>query len=136
MLAYNPQCIHHLSCQVNIYFYINIDFCLCLVILYIWIYVCFLSRNIYIRICIFWMGLKRGTMLVYFFFSLLAISMPNCLSRTQTQRSQNSPAYRGNTHLEPVTTLTLMHMKLKRRQRQIGRELEKEYWDDVLASHP
>ena len=77
-----------------------------------------------------------GSMLVYFFFSLLAISMPNCLSRTQTQRSQNSPAYRGNTHLEPVTTLTLMHMKLKRRQRQIGRELEKQYWDDVLASHP
>ncbi len=52
MLAYNPQCMHHVFCQVHIYFYI--DFYFCLALFHICMYVCFLPRNIYIRKCIFW----------------------------------------------------------------------------------
>ncbi len=48
--------MYHLSCQVSIDFYI--DLCFCLPIFYICIYVCFLPRKIYIRICI-WNKLRK-----------------------------------------------------------------------------
>ena len=47
-----------LSCQVNIY-YLYIDVYLCLVLFNICCYLCFLPRNIYIRMCICWISLKQ-----------------------------------------------------------------------------
>ena len=51
MLAYNPQWMHHPSD-----FYI--DFYLCLSMFYICIYVSFLPQKIYVKICMFGIGLK------------------------------------------------------------------------------
>ena len=46
-MAHNPQCMHHLSCQVNIYFYIDLYFCLVIIILYVYMYYyLFLARNL------------------------------------------------------------------------------------------
>ena len=47
ILAYNPHCMYHLSCQVSIDFYIDLCFCLYTYILYLSLCLFLAQKNLY-----------------------------------------------------------------------------------------